>query len=365
MKLLSTILLASLVLGASAQAEPELKNYIAAIVDDTIITFREVEDYTSQAVELLERAYGRQQEIFAKKFQETFSDGLEQLLEKQLILHDFKTSGGNLPDNFVDDEIKDRIRQRFGDRVTLTKTLQGQGITFETYRQRTHDEIIVNYMRQKNVSAALLISPQKIERFYNTNVTNFKLGDQVKLRMIVLNRSTGESTDDIKRLAREITTKIEEGASFAEMASIYSAGSQRQEGGDWGWVENSVLNKGLSEVAFSLKTGERSGIIGLARDGSEGYWVYQHDKAGQIVSGRKYTEKDAFVEEKKFDAQTVPVALPQEYYLMMVEDKRIARTKNMQEVKEEIEKTLVIQERARLHKKWIDRLRSKSFVRYF
>jgi hypothetical protein len=34
-------------------------------------------------------------------------------------------------------------------------------------------------------------------------------------------------------------------------------------------------------------------------------------------------------------------------------------------VRDEIEKELIVQERARLQKKWVERLRAKAFVRYF
>jgi hypothetical protein len=49
---------------------------------------------------------------------------------------------------------------------------------------------------------------------------------------------------------------------------------------------------------------------------------------------------------------------------MLVEDKRTARTKTLLEVKDEIEKNLASEERKRLHKQWIDRLKAKAFVRY-
>jgi hypothetical protein len=50
---------------------------------------------------------------------------------------------------------------------------------------------------------------------------------------------------------------------------------------------------------------------------------------------------------------------------MLVEDRRPAHTKPLAEVREEIERNLIAQENERLQKKWIDRLKAKSFVRYF
>ena len=219
-------------MAASVEAEAELRNGIAAIVNEAIITFQDVESYTLNAVDLLRRTYFNQPQVFRQKRAETMNDGLEQLLEKQLILAEFKGQGGALPDSIIDDEIKDKIRQRFGDRATLTKTLQAQGITYESYRQQIRDDIIYNYMRQKNVSSAVLISPAKIERFFAMNESQYKLGDQVKLRMIVLKNPSPSGNDKVRKLTQEILTKIDKGASFSEMASIYSQGSAAAEGGD-------------------------------------------------------------------------------------------------------------------------------------
>jgi hypothetical protein len=48
-----------------------------------------------------------------------------------------------------------------------------------------------------------------------------------------------------------------------------------------------------------------------------------------------------------------------------VEEVRSAHVRPLSEVRDTIEKNLLLQERARLHKKYIDRLKKKSFIRYF
>jgi hypothetical protein len=108
-------------------------------------------------------------------------------------------------------------------------------------------------------------------------------------------------------------------------------------------------------------------VLALARD-TDAYWLYQYDKAGRLAVARKYTSKDAFLEEHRFDdparqAQTLPP--PNDFYLLHVEDKRSARVKTLAEVQDDIEKELALQERARLQKRWIDRLKEKAFVRLF
>lgn len=141
----------------------------------------------------------------------------------------------------------------------------------------------------------------------------------MKLRMIVLNHTTDTNAPDPKGLAGEIVRKLDEGAAFEEMAKLYSQGSQRSQGGDWDWVERSVLRKELADTAFALKPGQHSGVI----------------------------------------------ETPEAFYVMLVEDARPAHTKPLAEVREQIEKSLVINEQKRLENQWIERLKKKTFVQLF
>ena len=341
-------------------------NGIAAIVNDSVITMQDVYEHVAVPMEALKRTHASNPAQFRQKSIETITSGLEDLIIRELILHDFKAAGIPVPDAVIEDEVQERVRKRFGDRVTLTKTLQAQGVTFETFRKRVYEDMVLPFMRQKNVRQAVVISPKKIEAFYTNNLARFRLEDQVKLRMIVLNASATGTAEEARKLAREIIVKLDEGAAFPEMAAIYSEGSQRTEGGDWGWRERTYLRRGLSDIAFNLNPGQRSALVGLGKADDDGYLIYLYDKAGQLAIIRKYSAKETLVEEKNVVAgQGEPPGEPTEFYLMLVEDKRAAHVRPLEQIRDEIEKELIVQEHARLQKAWIDRLRAKAFVRYF
>ena len=136
-------------------------------------------------------------------------------------------------------------------------------MTFEQFRKQLRDQYIESALRSQNVQREIVISPYKVESYYNAHLDEFKMDDQVKLRMIVLTKSSAEDTNTVK-LAREIQSKIKEGTSFTEMASVYSQGSQQHQGGDWGWVEPAKLRPELAATAATLKVGETSDAIDTA-----------------------------------------------------------------------------------------------------
>ena len=304
----------------TARAEMERVNGIAVVVNDAIITRQEVKQHIGLEVEVLQRQYlPARPETYQLKLDEAIRDGMEQLKDRQLILHEFKTAGYSLPESLIEDTIRDRIRRRFGDRATLAKSLKQQGVTLETFRQRTREEIIVDALRAKNVSKELLVSPQKIVDYYQANSTNFAEGDKIRIRMIVLNKTANGNNAETRALAGEIRERIEAGAPFEEMARIYSDGSQRAVGGDWGWYEVGKLEPVLAAAAATVQKGQRSGVLETT----------------------------------------------QYYCLMQVEDKRPAHVRPLSEARDSIEKDLLVKEKVRLEKRWITRLEKKSFVRYY
>jgi parvulin-like peptidyl-prolyl isomerase len=215
--------------------------------------------------------------------------------------------------------VQGRIRSDYGDRATLMKTLQAEGITYEQYRERMREQVIVSVMKQKNVAAPVIVSPHKVEAYYQEHQDDYKVEDQVKLRMIVLTNAPDGGGPDTEKMVEEIRMKIKEGASFDDMAKVYSQGSERNHGGDWGWVERSVLRPELANAAFSLKPRELSDVV----------------------------------------------KIPNACCLMLVEDTRPSHSKPLSEVRKIIEQTLQFEERSRLEKEWIERLKKKTFVRIY
>jgi parvulin-like peptidyl-prolyl isomerase len=374
-----------LVVGAVIGSTPEIRaatdlvNGINAVVHDSVVTFGEVEMMTLPAQDVLARQYRSQPEVYFRKLSDAKNDSLDQLLERQLILRDFKATFSQPErqaiidkeiNKEVDQELEAEIRARTGgNRMTFIQTLQAEGITLERHRQQIRDRIIISWLRQKNISSELIVSPHRVEVYYLAHRDEFKMQEEVKLRMIVLKCPGDSEATRTEQLAENILTTLKEGATFTEMATIHSEGSQRSQGGDLGWWEISRLNKGLADTAASLQAGQHSSV--LSRSVGDDYWVCQYDK-GVPTLGRHYVadttlKKETMVEERRFDSASAATNLPppMEFYLMLVEDKRPQRFKALTEVREQIEKDLLTQERTRLEKQWVAKLKKKTFVRVF
>jgi parvulin-like peptidyl-prolyl isomerase len=304
------------------QAAPRIVNGFAAIVNDKVITFQDVALAVRPAdMEVTRLRFRNSPRDYDQEVNRLRQEALIGLIETELILSEFKTAGYQLPETVVQEQIKDRIREQYGDRVRLMRTLQAENTTFENFRERVRKRFIVEAMTAKNISSAVLISPYKMEKHYEENLDQFQVKDSVRLSMISLWHRVDRGPDATKELARDLAQQLKEGASFSELAVLYSDDPKRRDGGDRGWIErgSSDLRSDLQDFAFSLEAGVPS----------------------------------------------EPLEKEEGSYLMLVEEVKSARTRPLIEVRDEIEAVLRQKERAQLREKWISRLREKSFVRLF
>jgi parvulin-like peptidyl-prolyl isomerase len=297
---------------------------MAVAVNDSVITLGEIENRVEGGAQIAAKAYGNDQPRFEAEVHKLRDEAIEQMVENKLILHEFITSGyvTNVLEAFIDDRIQETIqRDYYGDRARLIQTLHEKGLTYEMYRRQQREDFIIHYMEYQNSSnpRKILISPLKVEQYYQGHKDEFKMDVQVKLRMIVLPQSPDSTAVSAKKVGEEILSKIDAGTPFAEMAAVYSSGSQRAVGGDRGWVDHTYFKPSLAEIAFSLKPGQHSSVI----------------------------------------------EQPEACYLMMVEDMKPAHIRPLSEVRADIERTLRNDENLRLRKIWIERLKRKSFINFY
>ena len=357
-KLVATVAL----MFAAGVARAEILDGVAAIVNDKVITYSEVRDYVQPVVAQLRRNVSGPDLV--EKVRAAQLDALNNLIERTLILQEFKEKGYSFPDSVIDEQFNDVIANEFGgDRAAFIKTLQAQNLTATQYREQLRDRIIVQAMRNRKTMQEVVASPYKIEQYYKEHLVDYEAEEQIKLRMIFIKKrklpevvipppelrtnivenitnvvdgvtnvlaSVTNVTeiavppppppaDPRKTMADEILAKLNAGDSFDSLAKVYSEGKEAKEGGDWGWISKDVLRKELSEIAFTLKAGQHSQVIETA-DG---------------------------------------------YYLLQVEAVKPAHTRPLTEVRDEIEKNLLQQQRQKMQENWVKQLRAKAYVRIY
>jgi parvulin-like peptidyl-prolyl isomerase len=301
-------------------ADPQVIDGVAAVVNADVITFSQVEELSGpQERTLREQHTGVD---LTDKIKEARLSALNDLINRQLIVQEFKKKEYAMPEYVVDDQVQHIIKEEFGgDRQAFLRTLNAQGYTLAKFREMQRDKVIVGAMRQNNVKGNFEATPQEVQAYYEANKQDFVTPEQLKLRMIVLNADPLDtnSADSMSKTADEIRDKIKAGADFATMAKTYSMDGTAASGGDWGYVDRKTLNQQLTDVAFALSPGQVSQVV---RIGDSFYILYC---------------------ESKKDSGTIPLT----------------------EVQSGIEKKLEQAQRQKATQRWIDGLREKAYIKIY
>jgi parvulin-like peptidyl-prolyl isomerase len=314
----TVLVFASLSQGALA-ADVEVVDGIAAIVNGEIITFSQVRQVSAPREKMVRSQFTGEELV--SKIKEARMSALKDLIDRQLIIQQFKKDSFQIPDHYVDERVKEIVRDDFGgDRNTFIKTLEAQNFSLGQFKKMETEKMIVQAMRMKNVKPTTQVSPTKVQEFYEKHRDEFTAKQQVKLRMIMIPTHAGEENAAAqKALAQEILGKLAAGADFDQMAKMYSEDSTKSSGGDWGWIERKTLAAPLEKVAFSLPPGKVSNIIEVGNN----------------------------------------------FYILKVDDKHGGKTPSLAEVRPEIEKKLQQQEAEALQERWLASLREKAYIRTF
>ncbi len=305
----------------SSERKPlEFANGIAAIVEDKVITVDDIRREIAPIVPQIQRESHSERE-FNEKLLQLQDSVIQDLVDRVLIVKDFyKDEDHRVPASYVDNQVAEIIASQFeGDRSKYLAYLRSRGISQKEYRREVEEDMIYNYMRQQQRKSMSMISPVKIETFYNENKERFHQEDQVSLRLIQVTRGAGDTDETVRNKANDILAKFKSGTPFADLARLYSQDSRRSKGGDWGWQRKSDLRAEFSEVIFKLNKNEAS----------------------------------------------EPLIMPEGAFLLFVEDRKYAGIQSIDEVREQIEQILQQQLARQAQERWLERLRREAYVKMF
>lgn len=305
--------------NAPSPTESILIDGYAAKVNDQVITRGEVHEAMAPLLPELYRLY--QGGELDAELDKAFTQARNDMIERALIMEAFKVKGGQIPDQYVNDEIKRVINDRFkGDEALFEQVLSDQKKTRSEYQQMIREQMIVGMMINEEVSQRARVTPEQISNEYDHHKENYFIPEKVKYSVIVLNK--GETPEDhvVKtEEAQGIREKLIEGADFAATAQENSEGSRAADGGAFPWMQPKDVREELQETLTSLPAGEISELI---------------DTGTQL-------------------------------YLVKVEGRRQAGYTPFEEVRDQIKKALTAQERDRMRSRWIERLKKENYVRIY
>jgi peptidyl-prolyl cis-trans isomerase SurA len=179
----------------------------------------------------------------------------------------------------------------------LEKAAQGQGVSFEDFKQNLRNQIITQKVISEEVGSKIQVTKDEEQEFYNQHKDEMMSPEQIRLSEILVstekpaaaNEKTGGAdkpdADDPQQLAaaeakaKDLLDQIHKGAKFEDVAKKSSEGPSAAQGGDLGFFKRGALAKELEDKTFAMKPGEVSDPI-RTRQGYVLLKVTEHPQPG-------------------------------------------------------------------------------------
>lgn len=270
-------------------------------VNDTALTQNYVDARTQQ---VFQQNQLQSDDAYSGYYKSQIINGL---VETELMVQEAKRQGI---------EVSNKDKEAYKEK--LIDQSYGSEENFEAYLSEydISDEMLDRMLEEKLYYDGLMENLKKdvtvdAEGYYNENVSQFNVADQVKASHILVKD---------EKTAKEVIKKLDEGEDFAKLAKEYSEDTaNKNEGGELGFFTADKMVPEFSTAAFALEPGE-------------------------------YSKE--------------PVQTAYGYHVILCEEKQAAHQQTYDEVKGELTESLINQEVQEKYYELISKLREKASIEY-
>lgn len=315
---LVTVLILTLFLYGGSPASAAVIDRIVAVVNDDIITLSELQEENLPLINQIKESYGGEER--RRRIQDVEKQTLDLLVEKKLMLLDAKKESLTVTPADVNAAIEEIKRNN---KITtdeeLRQGLTKEHLTYETFRKRLEEQLIILRISTRKVKAKVIITDEDIKKYYQDHPAEFEITPEYKIRLIYFKLGMTATDEEAKKTqdrAQEILNKLRAGADFGDLAKLYSDDVTAAVGGDLGYVKAKDMVSELEKACQRLEKGKVSDIIKTSKG----------------------------------------------LHILKLEDKRPAGVKPLTEVSSSVKETLTEKIYEQKHNEWIKDLRSKAYI---
>lgn len=202
-----------------------------------------------------------------KEVQPALLDNLRRSLVRRLVESEVLRQKANEWEIAPSDEELDamwtRHRERFGTDDAFRAFLERAGTTEADLKNQFVDNLILDRIKQR-LDERLEIPEETLQEYYRSRPQRFERPEEVRVAQILIEVPPGvteEEAADRRALAQTTLERLRDGADFARVATEVSEGPARMRGGDLGFLPRGRLVPEVDRVAFELKPGQLSDVI--------------------------------------------------------------------------------------------------------
>ena len=267
---------------------------IVAIVNDEVITLRDLREYISSTYMRLSLE-GVHKSKLNNIMKDLSTNGLNKLIEDKLILSKANQIGIMINDKEVSEKLNG-IKSRYDTEDIFVESLIQNGATISDLVNKIRDQLKIKYTIEHFVKSKVFINPKEITKYYEENFLKFKRGARVNIDSIYIRFDDNE--DKAKLKVEKLLRLLEDGRDFTGLMKEFSDAPAI------GIIEKGQFIDNIEDVIFNLGEGEVSDLVEV----DTGYYIFKLiGKIDEEISKLKEVEGkiDQLIFNEKFHKQFI------------------------------------------------------------
>ena len=272
MKFLSTTLFLLLALSFDATAAQQSIDAIIAIVQDDVITQREIEARKT----IIRTEFSRSNRQLPEP-ETLHRQVLELMIADSILLQEARQRGIKVTDGQLNQAMQKIARDNQMDLSQFRDVLISDGLDYEKYRESIRKDLILSALRRQYTQRTAIITDEEVDDFISRNEDGSSQYEYRLAHILVSlpDAAAPEQVSEAKKTTTEIMNRLDAGEAFDQLANEYSSGSNALSGGDLGWRKRTQIPSIFTDAVIPMKAGEYAGPF---RSASGYHIVYLSDK---------------------------------------------------------------------------------------
>lgn len=276
----------------------EIVDRIVAVVNDDIITYRELE----RALEPYERKLlvsDYNPDDAEKLRYKVRTEVLNRMIDEKLAAQEAKKRQIQISESEVDGNIEQMKSANMWTDEVFREMLRREGITMDEYRASLKENVTRAKLVNNAVKSAIVVTDADARDYFDRNREKFEGTLKYHLRNIIMPLSAAaddEAKQRVRQKMQDVYAELTAGASFATLAEQYSESPLAAKGGDLGFIAFEDISPRLQEAVKPLSVGEFTPVI----ETDQGFQIFYVEDIARI-GGKTFEEVRAEIERQLYN----------------------------------------------------------------
>ena len=256
------IILFVLQLYCPAFTRAETVNRIVAVVNDDIITLKDLQEEGAMIFQKIRREAPPAQ--VGQAMHAARKEMLSTLIDKKIIEQRAAKLGFSVSDQELEDNLNQMIASRGLTKESFRQEMIKRGDTVEHYRTMLRTQLLQSKLVNFDVRSKVVITDDKVRDYYENQFASSKTESGYHLQQIGVKWGTGKpdlKKEDARELIENLRVKAIKGAKFEELAKENSELPSAADGGDIGIFTKDEMAPYMREAISNTEAGKISPVV--------------------------------------------------------------------------------------------------------